>query len=168
MPLGITQVSIFENLKVPVLMIRWLKPWSLLLTCVKTKWMIIKSKNNYLIVRPEWGKTPYMGQIFKVLRVATPLWGKCEVATHTPENGTWESSGFPKTQNTISWVKTPCIEMFLYTVGKVLKCRCPKCHRMNHLDICSTSYGWKEGRESNWQFDFRPLKVGNPDSDACR
>jgi hypothetical protein len=21
--------------------------------------------------------------------VATPLWGKCEVATHTPENGTW-------------------------------------------------------------------------------
>jgi hypothetical protein len=25
--------------------------------------------------------------------VATPLWGKCEVATHTPENGTWESSG---------------------------------------------------------------------------
>ncbi len=28
--------------------------------------------------------------------VATPLWGKCEVATHTPENGTWESSGTPK------------------------------------------------------------------------
>jgi hypothetical protein len=28
-----------------------------------------------------------------MLNVATPLWGKCEVATHTPENGTWESSG---------------------------------------------------------------------------
>jgi hypothetical protein len=27
----------------------------------------------------------------------------------------------------------------------------------------------KKGRESNWQFDFRPLKVGNqPDPDACR
>jgi len=25
--------------------------------------------------------------------VATPLWGKCEVVIHTPENGTWESSG---------------------------------------------------------------------------
>jgi len=24
--------------------------------------------------------------------IATPLWRKCEVATHTPENGTWESS----------------------------------------------------------------------------
>ncbi len=25
--------------------------------------------------------------------VATLLWGKCEVATHTPKNGTWESFG---------------------------------------------------------------------------
>ncbi len=40
---------------------------------------------------------------------------------------------------------------------------------MSHLDICSTSYGKKEGRESNWQFDSRPLKVGNrPDPGACR
>jgi hypothetical protein len=28
-------------------------------------------------------------------------------------------------------------------------------------DICSPSYGKKKGRESNWQFDSRPLKVGN-------
>jgi len=40
---------------------------------------------------------------------------------------------------------------------------------MNHLDICSTSYGRKKGWESNWQFDSRPLKVNNwPDSSACR
>jgi hypothetical protein len=32
---------------------------------------------------------------------------------------------------------------------------------MNHLDIFSTNYGQKKGRESNWQFDFRPLKVKN-------
>jgi hypothetical protein len=57
----------------------------------------------------------------------------------------------------------------LYTLGKVLKCRCPKWPCMNHLDICSPSYGQKKGRESNWQFDSRPLKVGNqPDSDVCR
>jgi hypothetical protein len=101
--------------------------------------------------------------------VATPLWGKCEVATHTPENGTWESSGTPKNsefdcrgQNTLPWG-------VLYIVGKVLKFRCPKWPRMSHLDICSTSYGQKKGRESNWQFDFRPLKVGNrPDLGACR
>jgi hypothetical protein len=30
-----------------------------------------------------------------------------------------------------------------------------------HLDICSPSYRQKKGRESNWQFDSRPLKVGN-------
>jgi hypothetical protein len=33
----------------------------------------------------------------------------------------------------------------LYTVGKVLKCRCPNWPRMSHLDICNTSYGRKKG-----------------------
>jgi hypothetical protein len=104
-----------------------------------------------------------------VMCVATSLWRKCEVATHIPENGTWESSGTPKNserncrgQNTLHWSN-------LYTIGKVLKCRCPKWPHMSHLDIWSTSYGRKKGRESNWQFDSRPLKVGNrPDSGACR
>jgi hypothetical protein len=93
--------------------------------------------------------------------VATPLWGKCEVATHTPENGSLEFPGTPENseddcrgQNTSHWG-------VLYTVGKVLRCRCPKWPRMSHLDICSPSYGQKKGRESNWQFDSRPLKVGN-------
>jgi len=37
------------------------------------------------------------------------------------------------------------------------------------LDICSTSYGKKKGRESNWQFDSRPLKIGSRlDLGACR
>jgi len=40
---------------------------------------------------------------------------------------------------------------------------------MSHLDICSPSYGQKKGQESNWQFDSRPLKVGNrPLSDIYR
>jgi hypothetical protein len=58
--------------------------------------------------------------------VATPLWAKCEVGTHTPENGTWESFGTPENveldwrgQNTLHWG-------VLYVVGKVSKCRCPK------------------------------------------
>jgi hypothetical protein len=33
---------------------------------------------------------------YDISRVATPFWGKCEVATHTPENGTWESFGIPE------------------------------------------------------------------------
>ncbi len=95
------------------------------------------------------------------MNVATPLWGKCEVATHTPENGTWESSRTPKSskldckgQKTLHW-------NVLYTIGKVLKCKCPKWPCMSHLDICSTGSGRKKGRESNWQFDSWPLKVGN-------
>jgi hypothetical protein len=78
--------------------------------------------------------------------VATPLWGKCEVATHTLENGTWESFEILKNserhckgQNTLHW-------SVFNTVEKVLKFRCPKWPRMNHLDICSTSYGRKKSR----------------------
>jgi hypothetical protein len=103
------------------------------------------------------------------LYVATPLWGSCEVATHTPENGTWESFGTPKNsecnrrgQNTLHWG-------VFYSVGNFLKCKCSKWPRTSHLDICSTSYGQKKGQESNWQFDSWPLKVGNrPDFGACK
>jgi len=50
-----------------------------------------------------------------------------------------------------------------------LKCRCRQWPCMSHLDICSTSYGQKKGRESNCQFDSRPQKVGNrPNPDVCK
>ncbi len=86
-----------------------------------------------------------------------------------PKSGNLESSGTPKNseldcrgQNTLHWG-------VLYTNGKALKSKCPKWPRMNLLDICSPSYGQKKGRESNWQFDSRPLKVGNrPLPDVCR
>jgi hypothetical protein len=78
-----------------------------------------------------------------------------------PKDMNLKSSGTPKNsepdcrgQNTSHWG-------VLHTVGKVLKRRCPKWPRMSHLDICNTSYGRKKGRESNWQFDSRPLKVRN-------
>jgi len=51
---------------------------------------------------------------------------------------------------------------------KHLALRCSWCHwkglecpHIGHLDICRPSYGQKKGRESNWQFDSRPLKVRN-------
>jgi len=87
----------------------------------------------------------------------------------TPKSGDLESSTTPKTsefdcrgQNTLLW-------NVFYIVGKVSKCRCPNWPCMSHLDIWSTSYGQKKGRESNWQFDFRPLKVRNrSDPGVCR
>ncbi len=90
-----------------------------------------------------------------------PTLAKCEDETHTPKVGDLESSGTPKclefnskAQNTSHWG-------VLGVIGKVLKCRRPKWPHIGHLDICSPSYGQKKGRESNWQFDSRPLKVWN-------
>jgi hypothetical protein len=78
-----------------------------------------------------------------------------------PNVGDLESSGTPecleldsKAQNTSHW-------NVLGVIGKVLKRRYRKWPRIDHLDICSPSYGQKKGRESNWQFDSRPLKVRN-------
>ncbi len=72
-----------------------------------------------------------------------------------------ESSGTPecselnsKAQNTSHWG-------VLGVIGKVLKRKYRKWPRIVHLDIFSPSYGQKKGRESNCQFDSRPLKVGN-------
>ncbi len=101
--------------------------------------------------------------------VATPLWGKCEDEIHTPEIETWESSRTLKNsefdckgQNTLHWG-------VIYIIGKLLKCRYRKWPRIGHLDIFSTSYGQKKGRESQWQFDSQSLKVRNwPDPGACR
>jgi hypothetical protein len=49
----------------------------------------------------------------------------------------------------------------LYINEKLLKRRCLKWARIAHLDIYNISYGQKKGRESNCQFDSRPLKVRN-------
>jgi len=101
--------------------------------------------------------------------VTTPLWGKCEVATHTPENETWESSETPENSEHNCRGQNTLHRGVFYIVRKFLKCKCPKWPRMSHLDICSTSYRQKKGRESNWQFDSQALKVKNwPDPNVCR
>ncbi len=98
-----------------------------------------------------------------------PYLGRVEDETHTPKVGTWESSGTPETselncrgQNTLHWG-------IFYIIEKLLKCRCRKWPRMGHLNIYSTSYGKKKGRESNWQIDSRSLIIENrPDPSASR
>ncbi len=95
-------------------------------------------------------------------RMSQPHFGpSVGVKPNTPKVGNLESSGTPecleldsKAQNTSHWG-------VLNVIGKVLKRKYRKWPRIGHLDICSPSYGQKKGRESNWQFDSRPLKVGN-------
>jgi hypothetical protein len=85
-----------------------------------------------------WGWSPTLGKV-----------GDLE-SSGTPECSELDSKG----QNTSHWG-------VLGVIGKVLKRRYRKCPRIGNSDICSPSYGQKKGRESNWQFDSRPLKVGN-------
>jgi hypothetical protein len=83
---------------------------------------------------------PYFGQVWGW----SPTLGKSEDL---------ESSGTPKCSELDSKAQK--------VIGKVLKRRYKKWPRIGHLNICSPSYGQKKGRESNCQFDSRPLKVGN-------
>jgi hypothetical protein len=85
-----------------------------------------------------WGWSPTLGKV-----------GDLE-SSETPECSELNS----RTQNTSHWG-------VLGVIGKVLKLRYWKWPRIGHLDICRPTYGQKKGRESNWQFDSRPLKVGN-------
>ncbi len=96
----------------------------------------------------------------RAINVATPLWPSVGVKPNISKVGDLESSRTPecseldsKAQNTSHWGVLGVIE-------KVSKRRYRKWPRIGQLDICSPSYGQK-GRESNWQFDSRPLKVGN-------
>jgi len=65
--------------------------------------------------------------------------------------------------------QNPLVWKVFYIIRKLLKPRCLKWARITHLDIWNTSYGQKNGRESNWQFDSWPLKVDNRSNfRACR
>jgi hypothetical protein len=70
-----------------------------------------------------------------------------------------ESSGIPECLDLDSKGKNTSHWGVLEVIGKFLKRRYRKCPRIGNSDICSPSYGQKKGRESNWQFDSRPLKV---------
>jgi hypothetical protein len=93
--------------------------------------------------------------------VATLLWPSVGVKPTLGKSEDLESSGTlecseldNKAQNTSHWG-------VLSVIKKVLKRRYRKWPRIDHLDIRRPSYGRKKGGESNWQFDSRPLKVGN-------
>jgi len=91
---------------------------------------------------------------------------------HTPKGASiWEleSQWTPKCSESDCKGQNPMARGFIYTIGKKLKHKCLKWACITHLDIWNTSYGQKKGRESNWQFDSRPLKVRNrPDFLAFR
>jgi hypothetical protein len=87
--------------------------------------------------------------------------GECErVNTHTPK-ATPPPRWTPETSENDFRGQNLMACGFLYIIGNLLELRYLKWARIAHLDIWNTSYGQKKGRESNWQFDSRPLKVRN-------
>jgi hypothetical protein len=77
-----------------------------------------------------------------------PLW---ELESQwTPKS----SEGDFRNQNSLDW-RVICI------IGKFLELRCLKWACMIHLGTQNIIHGQKKGRESNCQFDFRPLKIKN-------
>jgi hypothetical protein len=96
-----------------------------------------------------------------------PLLEECEDDIHTPEMGTWESSGTPETLEFNCRGQNTSHLGVSYIIGKLSKFQCRKWPCMNHLDICNINYGENKGRESNWQFDSRPLKVRNRPDLVC-
>jgi hypothetical protein len=84
------------------------------------------------------------------------------VGSWSPERTLESSKRNCRGQNSLPW-------KVFYIIRKLLKFRCLKWACMDHLDIWNISYGQKKGRESNWQFNSRPLKVKNrPDLLGCR
>jgi hypothetical protein len=77
--------------------------------------------------------------------------------------------GLLKTQSTIAGVKTPCIEAFFISLERPWSVNVQNGLAWAIWTSVAQVMVEKKGRESNWQFDFWPLKVGNwPDSGACR
>jgi hypothetical protein len=126
-------------------------PWIHCLVVWAKKWGLGKFNNTQLqpiYISHRLVSQPHFGQV----RGWSPTLGKV---------GDLESFGTPeclefdnKAENTSHWGVLGVIE-------KVLKHRYRKWPRIGNLDICSPSYGQKKGQKSNWQFDSRPLKVGN-------
>jgi hypothetical protein len=111
----------------------------------KNDWCPSLTKNND---KNHEVSQPHFGQVWR----RSPTLGKV---------GDLESSGTPECSELDSKRKNTSHWSVLGVIGKVLKRKYRKWPRIGHLDICSPSYGQKKGWESNWQFDSRPLKVGN-------
>jgi hypothetical protein len=90
------------------------------------------------------------------------VWG--HEPSHSQGNshvGSWSSKRTPKSSERDYKGQNPSPWKVLYIIENLLKSKCLKWARIAHLDIWNTNYGQKKARESNWQFDSWPLKVGN-------
>ncbi len=112
------------------------------------KWQTLQENWDFVTNKFATMSQPHFGQVWGW----SPTLGKV---------GGWESSGTPEGSELDSKGQNTSHGGVLSVIEKVLKRRYRKCPRIGNSEICSPSYGQKKGRESNWQFDSRPLKVEN-------
>ncbi len=99
---------------------------------------------------------------FHVLPGVQRVWGNepshSQVNSHV---GSWSLRRTPESSEHNFRGQNSSSQSVLYIIEKLLNHKCQKWARGGHLNIWNTSYGQEKSRESNWQFDSRPLKVKN-------
>jgi hypothetical protein len=87
--------------------------------------------------------------LINIAKCRNPILEEWEDDSLTPKMGTWEFVGTPETSKFNCKGQNTSHRGVLYIIGKLSKCKCRKWAHMSHLDIWSTSYDEKKGRESN-------------------
>jgi len=86
-----------------------------------------------------------------------------------PKWGLGSPPGLPKLQSSIAEVKTLCLEAFFMSLKSYWNVDVENGLAWAIWTFAVQVMAKKKGRESNWQFDSRPLKVGNrPNPGVCR
>jgi hypothetical protein len=91
---------------------------------------------------------PYFGQV----------WGWSPTLRKV---GSWSPPGLPNVRSSTERGKTPRLGVFLVSLERSRSVNVQNGLALVIWTSAAPSYGQKKGRESNWQFDSRPLKVGS-------
>jgi hypothetical protein len=91
-----------------------------------------------------------------------PTLAKCGgEAQHLEKVRIWSPPGLPNVQSSTTRPKTPRIKVFLVSLKRFWSVDVENDLALVIWTSVEKSYRQKKGRESNWQFDSRPLKVTN-------
>jgi len=103
-----------------------------------------------------WCRNPTLGQSVKMKLTF-------------PKLGIWNPLGLPNVLNSTVEAKTPQIGMFLVSLESSWSVDVQNGLALVIWTSVAQVMGKRKGRESNWQFDSQPLKVGNrPLPNVCR
>jgi len=96
------------------------------------------------------------------IQCRNPTLAKCGgEAQHLEKLEIWSPLGLLNVQSSTARPKTPRIEVFLVSLKRSWNVNIENGLALAIRTSAAQVMGKKKGSESNWQFDSRPLKVGN-------